>query len=162
MLHRSIYVRRGVCEIRPGDIPEIIELLKKCNLYYPEDDNPENLARKLAKDKDLMLVNVRGHEIVGFAMASYDGWAAIVWHLAVLPAYRNLGIASELMLAIGSRLQNRGAKMVYGFIETKNKRMLQISARMGFNFGPKVFSIGKELAELSKSHEQRVAERTKK
>lgn len=162
MLHRRIYVRRGVCETNPGDIPEIIELLKKCKLYYPEDDNPENLARKLAQDRDLMLVNVRGHEIVGFVMASYDGWAAIVWHLAVLPAYRNLGIASELMLAIGSRLQKRGAKMVYGFVETTNKRMLEISAHMGFNFGPNVLSIGKELAELSKSHEQRVAKRTKK
>lgn len=129
-------------ELRKIEIPEVINLLKVCDLYYPEDDNFENLERKIKRDRKLMLVAEEKGKVIGFVMASCDGWAAIIWHLGVLPEYRNRGIAIKLVSEINRRLISLGMKKMYGLVEKKNKPMHSIIQRMGFEKGPGVVIYG--------------------
>lgn len=115
------------------EIPEVIRILKICDLYYPEDDTEENFSRKFSKDKDLMLVATVQGEVVGFIMASYDGWAAMVWHLGVLPGFRERGIAKALMDEICRRLKEKGTQYAYGLVKTDNTLMLERLSAFGFS-----------------------------
>jgi ribosomal protein S18 acetylase RimI-like enzyme len=119
------------------DIPGIIEFLKECRLYWEMDDTPEKLSHKLSADRDLMLLAVSGETIVGFAMASFDGWAALIWHFGVLPQYRSSQIALSLLRAISGALKKRGANIAYGLVMGDNAFMLKHAGRL-FVDGPTV------------------------
>ena len=114
------------------DIGDVIELLKSCNLYYPEVDTPDNFERKLRLDKSLMLVARDKDRIIGFVMASYDGWVALVWHLGVLPAFRGQGVAKALITEIETRLKRRGANYSYGLVKLINTSMRSIISKWGY------------------------------
>ena len=132
-------------EMLGSDMEDIINLLKVCELYYPEDDTPSKLKNKLQIDRDLMLVAVSEDKIIGFIMANYDRWVASIWHLGVLPEFRSNGIARSLMLEIQRRLKVRGADLVYGFVRLKNNNMRQIVSKWGFTEGAEVAVICKRL-----------------
>ncbi len=115
------------------EIKEVIELLKKCDLYYPQDDTPKNLFRKLGQDKDLMLVAVDDDDkVAGFIMGSYDGWAAMVWHLAVDPKYQRDGLGTVLLKKIESHLVKKGATILYGLVLPQNGLVLSLLEKGGF------------------------------
>ena len=116
------------------DIPKVINLLKVCELFYESEDTTDKFERKLARDKHLMLVAEEEGEIVGFVMASYDGWAAIFWHFCVHPDHRKKGIAKTLLEEIKARLRLCGADKMYGLVMGTNKRMFDYSKKQGFNF----------------------------
>ncbi len=129
-----------------GEIPAIIKLLKSCGLHYENEDTPPKLERKLALDHDLMLVAEKGGVIAGFVMASFDGWAGIVWHFSVLPEFRKgTGIAVLLGEAIIERLKHRGADTVYGLVLPDNVRMLRLARGRGFRNGALVRVIEKNI-----------------
>ena len=132
-------------ETEPKDIPAVIELLKACDLYYEGEDAPEKLLKKLAADKDLMIVAEADGKIVGFVMASYDGWAPIFWHFGVLPEFRNRGIGRMLLQEIEKRLRNRGADELWGLVKTDNEKMLRLLPLLGFKTYSAVHAIGKKL-----------------
>lgn len=132
-------------EIEAVDIDSILELLKVCGLFNPEDDTRESFLKKMRIDKDLMLVAVVSDMVVGFIMGVYDGWAAAIWHLGVRPEFRNRGIADELMKEIKNRLRKRGASRVYGLVRTNNTQMRNLLSRFGLEKGPEVFTVTGQL-----------------
>ena len=121
-------------EIEYTDIPKVIELLKACELYYESEDTIEKLEQKLSRDKHLMLAFEETGEIIGFVMASYDGWAAIFWHFCVHPNYRKQGIAKALLEEIKARLRLLGADKMYGLVMQSNQPMLAYSQKHDFSF----------------------------
>ncbi len=121
-------------EIEYADIPKVIDLLKVCDLYYESEDTIEKLERKLSRDKHLMLVFEEDSEIVGFVMASCDGWAAIFWHFCAHPNFRKQGIAKALLEEIKARLRLLGADKMYGLVMRSNQPMLCYSQKNGFTF----------------------------
>lgn len=132
--------------MKARDVPQFIQLLKTCNLYYEEDDTPAKVLKKLKKDKKFMLVAIANdnnswkdkilsflacfgiahQKIVGAVMASFDGWAAIVWHFGVLSEFRGGKIARALMNRLEENLKKEGADCLYGFVDSRNERMLKI------------------------------------
>ncbi len=132
-------------EATDKDIASIIKLLKISKLYYPEDDNPDNLKRKLARDKDLMIVATINKRVIGFVMGTYDGWAAIVWHLSVLPEFRKLGIAKTLLLEIEQRLKQKGAQVLYGLVQKDNLHMLELIPKLSFQKAAEVLVVSRKI-----------------
>ena len=134
-------------EMLEEEIPEVIRILKICDLYYPEDDTQENFSEKYVRDKGLMLVAAVSGEVIGFVMASYDGWAAIIWHLGILPSSRGKGISKALMAEICRRLKEKGAQFAYMLVKTDNELMLQCLPAFGFSTtATTVHVVSKELS----------------
>jgi ribosomal protein S18 acetylase RimI-like enzyme len=127
------------------EIPEVISLLLTCGLHCAEDDNMWKLTQKMRRDSDLMLAAVSDDRVIGFIMASYDSWAAMLWHFCVLPEFRGTKVADALMREILERLKARGADIVYALTKPNNERMLKFAAKRGFLKGPKFHVLSKPL-----------------
>lgn len=133
------------------EILQVIALLRECGLYYESEDTPEKLTAKLSQDGPRGLVIGafdQNGTLVGFVMASFDGWAAIVWHYCVHPDLRSgTGLGLTLGRAILRRLRSLGADRVYALVETKNVRMHRFASAAGFEVdaGTPVLVIGRKI-----------------
>ena len=72
-------------------------------------DDEEGLRRLLDRDAECLLVAEADGEIVGSLIAAWDGWRGSFYRLAVDPAWRRRGLASELVTAGEDRLRRLGA-----------------------------------------------------
>jgi ribosomal protein S18 acetylase RimI-like enzyme len=93
---------------------------------------------------ELFLVAEEGGCIVGAVIGGWDGRRGYIYHLAVLPARRGQGIATELMAEIESRLRARGAIKVNLHVEPRNRGVVEFYERRGYAVGELMF-MGKEL-----------------
>lgn len=135
-------------EMNTDDISGVINLLRVCNLYWEVDDTPEHFMAKLTQDKDLMIVAVVENKIVGFVMASFDGWAAIVWHFGILSEFRGSNIYSALANEIKNKLRQRGLKngeMIYCLVMKSNSRMIQLLEHYAFRKLAEVHIMGRPI-----------------
>ena len=80
------------------------------DLWIRPSDGPEATLLKLTRDPGLFLVaRDGGGLIVGTVMGGWDGRRAYLYHLAVLPEWRQQGIADALMDEIEERFRRLGA-----------------------------------------------------
>ena len=80
------------------DYPVVHVLWQRGDLWMRPSDGPEATLLKLTRDPELLLVACAGDgHVVGTVMGGWDGRRAYVYHLAVSPERRRLGIADALM-----------------------------------------------------------------
>jgi len=72
------------------------------------DDSREGIEKFLRRNPSTNFVAECGGEIVGVIMAGHDGRRGYIYHTAVLPAYRNRGIAKKLVDSALSALETEG------------------------------------------------------
>jgi len=80
-----------------------------------------------------VLVATDAGDIVGTAVASYDGWRAYIYHVAVDPWRRREGIARALMLEAETYLIEAGARYVYTMISDQNTEGLALLGETGYS-----------------------------
>src|SRR5919108_1309947 len=66
-------------------------------VHTGRSDTPAEIEKKLARDPDLFLVAEADGAIIGSVIGGYDGRRGLVYHLAVAPDFRGIGIGSRLM-----------------------------------------------------------------
>ncbi len=71
-------------------------------------------------------------EVIGTAIAAFDGWRAYIYHVVVTPEHRGQGLAQELMAHAEGILRRRGASRVYLMVNESNTAGLALSAAMGY------------------------------
>jgi len=79
-------------------------------------DQPEEIAKKVARDPELFIVaETPEGEIIGAVMAGFDGRRGLIYHLAVAAAHRKQGIGRALMDEIETRprLRAKGCLRAY-------------------------------------------------
>ena len=153
---RRFHIRTMTIE----DIPAIPALLKFCDLFRESGDTAENLKRKLAYDPDLTVVAVIEDKLIGCMMASYDGWAATIWHYGIPPKFHSMGVARALEKEVHKRIMHKhrilsrkagvgeGENLkVYGLILSDKKAVLRLLTHKGFSRGPEVFVVCHDTAE---------------
>lgn len=79
-----------------------------------------------------LLVAEESGEIVGAAVAAFDGWRAYIYHVAVAPSHQGKGLAKLLMAHSESHLKALGAPRTYVLIGESNAAGFALSAAMGF------------------------------
>jgi len=79
-----------------------------------------------------LLVAAESGEVVGSAVAAFDGWRAYIYHVAVAPSYRGKGLAKLLMRHSESHLKDLGALRTYVLVGESNVAGIALSAAMGF------------------------------
>lgn len=83
-------------------------------------------------DRNTVLVAEENGAIVGAGVATYDGWRAYIYHVAVAPDQRQRGIARALMAEAEQHLVRQGARRVYALVNEDNTAGLALCAGSGY------------------------------
>jgi ribosomal protein S18 acetylase RimI-like enzyme len=73
-------------------------------------DDPDGVARLIARDPGALLLAERDGELVGTVIAGFDGWRCHLYRLAVHPGHRRQGIATALLDAAEERFTRLGGR----------------------------------------------------
>jgi ribosomal protein S18 acetylase RimI-like enzyme len=93
---------------------------------------PDEWTALMEGTTNAVLVAEDGRDVVGAAVASFDGWRAYIYHVAVPPHARRQGIASELMTTAEQYLTGAGARRVYVMVHESNTEGLALTAAAGY------------------------------
>jgi len=107
-------------------------------------DSPQEILKKLERDPDLFLVAEIDQEIVGSVLGGFDGRRGIMYHLAVKPAYRSLGIGDKLMSHLEARLREKGCIRYYLLVTVDNQTASDFDEKRGWN-RMNLYAYGKDL-----------------
>ena len=95
----------------PGESVALLELWRHADAVPSVTDDAESVERMIGAGA--VLVAVAGErDIVGSIIATFDGWRAAVYRLAVHPEHQRKGVAKQLIAAAEDRLRGLGAKRV--------------------------------------------------
>jgi ribosomal protein S18 acetylase RimI-like enzyme len=117
----------------------------------PAHNVPEEvIARKLGVQRELFFAAVEGGEIVGTAMAGYDGHRGWVYTVAVKPSCRRRGIGAALMARVEEGLRALGCPKLNLQVRTSNRQAVAFYEKLGYAVEDRV-SMGKLFARGEKS-----------
>jgi ribosomal protein S18 acetylase RimI-like enzyme len=109
----------------------------------PAHNVPEDvIARKLAVQRELFFVAVEGGEVVGTAMAGYDGHRGWVYAVAVKPDRRRRGIGDALMARVEEGLRAMRCPKLNLQVRATNREAVAFYERLGYAVEDRV-SMGK-------------------
>jgi len=124
--------------IRPAnrdEIGAILDLWRRAEAIPSETDTAADLTHLLRHEHDALLVAVADGRIVGTVIATWDGWRAGLWRLAVLPEWRRRGVARTLVADAERRLRAKGARRISVLAESNDPRAMafwQARTDMGY------------------------------
>jgi ribosomal protein S18 acetylase RimI-like enzyme len=105
----------------PGDIAEVRALWARCEgLGDGPGDDPEALARFLARNPDCSAVALEDGTIVGAALCGHDGRRGFLYRVGVDPSRRRKGIARALAAHGFDALRAQGISRAMLFLLSDN------------------------------------------
>ena len=108
-------------------------------------DTPAEIEKKLSRDPDLFLVAETEGAIIGSVIGGYDGRRGLIYHLAVAPDFRGIGIGSRLMEEVEARLRAKGCLKCYLLVTADNPEAELYYQHRGWQHIDSVRLYGKEL-----------------
>lgn len=108
-------------------------------------DTLAEIEKKVSRDPDLFLVAVSESKIVGSVIGGFDGRRGLIYHLAVAVSFRGMGIGSNLMQEVESRLRLKGCLKCYLLVTADNPEAEEYYRRRGWGHMESVRLYGKEL-----------------
>jgi ribosomal protein S18 acetylase RimI-like enzyme len=103
-----------------ADREAVVRLWNACGLVVPWNDPARDIARKLARQRQMFLVAEQDGRIVGSVMAGFDGHRGSVNYLAVDPNHRKRGIARRLMSEAERLLTEAGCPKLNVMVRRSN------------------------------------------
>lgn len=138
-------------EIRPyleSDETAVVELWREVFPDSPAWNRPEtDIQRKLSVQRELFLVATVGTQLVGSAMAGYDGHRGWVYYVAVSPRYRRQGIGTALMRSVEERLARLGCPKLNLQVRASNQEVVAFYKRLDYEVEERI-SMSKHLGAL--------------
>lgn len=114
-------------------------------VHTGRSDTLAEIEKKLTRDPDLFLVAEANGSIIGSVIGGYDGRRGLVYHLAVASGFRSIGIGSQLMNELESRLRAKGCLKCYLLVTTDNPEAEVYYQHRGWQPMDSVRLYGKEL-----------------
>lgn len=137
-------------EIRPykeSDEQGVAQLWREVFPDSPAWNRPEDdIHRKLAIQRELFLVAEIEGEIVGTAMAGYDGHRGWVYYVAVDPGQRRKGIGAALMWQVELELAKIGCHKLNLQVRSSNQDVVAFYKKLGYDIEDRV-SMAKRLSQ---------------
>jgi ribosomal protein S18 acetylase RimI-like enzyme len=99
---------------------------------FSRSDEPAEILKKLRRDPDLFLVAEQDGQLVGAVMGGYDGRRGLIYHLAVAPEVRRLGIGKALMAEVEARMREKGCLKSYLLVTKDNADVLAFYRELGW------------------------------
>jgi ribosomal protein S18 acetylase RimI-like enzyme len=135
-------------EIRPyseSDQDSVVKLWSDVFPAPPPWNHPvSDIRRKLALQRELFLVATVGSDLVGTAMAGYDGHRGWVYYVGVSPEHRRQGVGTALMKEVEQRLVRLGCPKLNLQVRAQNAQAVSFYRTLGFEVEERV-SMGKRL-----------------
>lgn len=130
---------------KESDEPQVVKLWRQ---VFPDssvwNDPHEDIARKLSVQRELFIVAVIDEELVGTAVAGYDGHRGWVYYVAVKPDLRRLGIGAALMKRVEQDLTAMGCPKLNFQVRAENTEVVAFYESLGYHVEERV-SMGKRL-----------------
>jgi len=117
----------------------------------PRYNCPEtDIRRKLAIQRELFLVATSGADLVGTAMAGYDGHRGWVYYVVVHPGRRRQGIGRALMARVERQLERVGCPKLNLQVRASSQQVVSFYCKLGYEVEERI-SMGKRLAQTKGS-----------
>ena len=114
------------------------------------DDSRDGIERFLQRNPDTCFVAERDSKIVGVIMAGSDGRRGYIYHTAVSPDQRRQGIASKLVDAAMTALENIGITKVALVVFDRNSDGNAFWEKSGFTVREDLVYRNKTIAEMTR------------
>ena len=133
------------------DYDNLVALWEEAGLSYRPHgrDSREAIQEQIQKSPDLFLGAFLEEELIGCIVASFDGRKGWINRLAVLPEYRNQGIAQTLIHAAELALKRKGVEVTGVLIFETNEPSLALFQKMGFKVHEDIIYLSKRKSEKS-------------
>lgn len=134
------------------DYEEVYQLWMSCagmglnNL----DDSREGIAGFLKRNPDTCFVAVISDQIVGAILVGSDGRRGYIYHTAVHPDYRRMGIAGKLVEHALNALEQIGIHKVALVVFERNENGNIFWEKMGFTVREDLVYRNKNIAEMDR------------
>lgn len=86
----------------------------------------------MAAPTAVVLVAESAQQLAGTVVASFDGWRAYVYHMAVARDYRRQGLGHDLLAQAEQFLLSAGARFVYVTVNGDNTEGLALVGSAGY------------------------------
>lgn len=118
----------------PADYPQVFELWRNAGpgIHLRRSDEQAEIAKKLQRDPDLFLVAEIDGSIIGSVLGGFDGRRGMVYHLAVVDAFRKKGIGSTLMEELENRMKEKGCIRAYLLVTHDNLDAVRFYENFGW------------------------------
>ena len=110
------------------------------------NDLAQDLRSTLGVQRQFFLVATEGEDLVGTAMAGYDGHRGWVYYVAVARTARRQGIGTALMREVETRLGAAGCPKLNLQVRATNTEVVEFYRQLGYAIEERV-SMGKLLGE---------------
>jgi ribosomal protein S18 acetylase RimI-like enzyme len=118
--------------IRQADSADLAAVQRLWDASGLSPATPDQWEALLAGETTVVLVAHQADSLIGAAIASFDGWRAYIYHVAVDPAHRRTGIATDLIHQAESYLISAGARSVFVEVHEANTEGLALVASEGY------------------------------
>ena len=114
------------------------------------DDSKEGIAKYLKRNPTTSFVADDNGKIVGIIMAGHDGRRGYIYHITVLPDYRNQGIGRKLVESAMSALEEENINKVALVAFAKNEIGNGFWENIGFTVRDDLVYRNKNIHELKR------------
>jgi ribosomal protein S18 acetylase RimI-like enzyme len=126
----DVTIRTG----RLDDVPPVLTLWADDDVEPTVTDDHESVVRLIDHDPDAFIVAEHDGEIIGSLLATWDGWRASMFRLAVQPNHRRRrGIARALVEHAEQRFHHLGARRITCFAATTDPGPVRFWTELGYH-----------------------------
>lgn len=117
---------------RRADGDEVRSLWRASGIKIRPGDDDASLERFAARNEGMFLVALEDGELIGSALAGWDGRRGWLYHVAVHPAARRRGIGRELVSRLEARLRELGCPKVNLIVWADNDEGMRFWESVGY------------------------------
>jgi ribosomal protein S18 acetylase RimI-like enzyme len=125
----------GLPILRAGhsdDVEAVLAFWRRAEASPSSTESAADVDGLLERDPEALLLAESAGEIVGSLILGWDGWRGTFYRLAVDPAQRRRGLATELVRSGEERLRALGAHRLNAIVETEEPYAMAFWAAAGY------------------------------